>query len=252
MSRSERKRSQSGIYHIMFRGINKQTIFMDNEDYQRLLTTIARFKEISGYELYAYCIMSNHVHLLVKESGESISDALKRISSSYVFWYNKKYERCGHLFQERFKSEVVETDEYFLTVLRYIHQNPTKAGIVADIADYKWSSYMEYLGKQSIVDVDFALDMFSPARSNAIELCSRFNHQNNVDVCLEYDVSDSLSDEVVKARLAELGITSLGEIMELNRNRRRAVISQLKALEGVTNGQISRVTGLSKYAIHRV
>lgn len=81
--------------------------------------------------------MSNHIHMLVREIEESISNTIKRVSSSYVFWYNKKYERCGHLFQERFKSEAVESDEYFLTVLRYIHQNPVKAGMTKSILDYR-------------------------------------------------------------------------------------------------------------------
>ena len=75
--------------------------------------------------------------MLVREIEESISNTIKRVSSSYVFWYNKKYERCGHLFQERFKSEAVESDEYFLTVLRYIHQNPVKAGMTKSILDYR-------------------------------------------------------------------------------------------------------------------
>ncbi len=127
MPRSIRNKSESGIYHIMLRGINRQDIFEDEKDIQKLLETIKKYKEISQFEIYAYCIMSNHVHLLIKELGESISDVVKRISSSYVFWYNKRYERCGHLFQERFKSEAVENYEYFLTVLRYIHQNPMKA-----------------------------------------------------------------------------------------------------------------------------
>jgi REP element-mobilizing transposase RayT len=108
LPRNPREVSKSGVYHIMLRGINRQTIFEDDEDIQRLLETIARYKEICKYELYAYCIMSNHVHLLMKETEETISNAIKRISGSYVFWYNKKYERCGHLFQERYKSEAVD------------------------------------------------------------------------------------------------------------------------------------------------
>ena len=145
MPRIARIRSESGVYRIMLRGINRQDIFEDEEDIQRLLETIVRYKAICKYEVYAYCIMSNHVHLLLKETEDTISNVVKRISGSYVFWYNKKYERCGHLFQERYKSEAVESDEYLLTVLRYIHQNPIKAGMVKDISTYKWSSYIEYM-----------------------------------------------------------------------------------------------------------
>jgi len=130
MPRHARQRSETGIYHIILRGINKQIIFEDNEDKERLLDTLKRYKPVSNYELYGYCFMDNHIHILIKETTEPISMVVKRISGSYVAWFNWKYGRCGHLFQERFKSEAVENDAYFLTVLRYIHQNPVKAGLV--------------------------------------------------------------------------------------------------------------------------
>lgn len=85
-----------------------------------------------------------------------------------MYWYNRKYQRCGHLFQDRYKSEAVEDDRYFLTVLRYIHRNPVKAGIVKDIADYKWSSYSEYMGNSKIIDTDFVLKLFNDDKEKAI------------------------------------------------------------------------------------
>jgi len=93
MPRQARKKSSCGIYHIMLRGINKQNLFEDNEDRQRFIDTIGYFKAISGYSLYGYCLMDNHVHLLIKETSESISMGIKRISSSFVYWYNQKYNR---------------------------------------------------------------------------------------------------------------------------------------------------------------
>jgi REP element-mobilizing transposase RayT len=115
----------------MLRGINRQAIFADEEDYCKLIETIQRIKEKSGFELYGYCLMGNHVHLLLREARESISVSMQRVCSSFVHWYNRKYDRFGHLFQERYRSEVVEDEAYLLTVLRYIHQNPTtiKEGI---------------------------------------------------------------------------------------------------------------------------
>jgi len=129
MPRQARRKSESGIYHIMLRGINQQQIFEDEEDSLRFLETLLKYKEQCGYEIYAYCLMGNHIHILLKEGKENLTLVLKRIAGSYVYWYNWKYRRSGHLFQDRFKSEPVEDDEYFLTVIRYIHQNPIKAGI---------------------------------------------------------------------------------------------------------------------------
>lgn len=252
LPRDARNRSESGIYHIMLRGINRQNIFEDEQDIERLLETIKRYREVSMCEIYAYCIMSNHIHILTKEVEESISDTIKRISSSYVFWYNKKYERCGHLFQERFKSEAVENDEYFLTVLRYIHQNPIKAGIVKDIKQYKWSSYREYLGEAVIINPDFALDIFSSDRKSAIELFCSFNNQKNNDICLEDNEKFRLSDLELKQLLIKLGVVDPKELKNKDRTKRAEIIKKVKEVNGVTVRQLSKITGISKSQIGRM
>src|SRR5699024_9661949 len=168
MARKPRRKSNSGIYHSVIRGINRQIIFEDDEDKERLLETISRFKETCNYKLYGYCFMDNHIHLLIREVHEPISLTMKRISASYVYWYNNKYSRSGHLFQGRFKSETVETPRYFKTVLRYIHQNPLKANLVKNVFECQWTSLKEYLDRACIIDIDYAFDLFSPNRTKAI------------------------------------------------------------------------------------
>ena len=117
----------------MLRGINRQTIFEDDEDREIFTDTVNAFRGENNYKVYTYCLMDNHVHLLLHKRNDSVSTAVKRIASRYVYWFNKKYDRSGHLFQGRFKSEVVEDDRYFLTVLRYIFQNPLKAVLAKDM-----------------------------------------------------------------------------------------------------------------------
>ncbi|MEA4848828.1 MAG: transposase [Clostridiaceae bacterium] len=251
MTRAARGISENGVYHIMLRGINRQTIFEDDRDIERLIDTVKRYKPVSKYELYAYCIMSNHAHFLIKEVEEPVSISIKRISSSYVFWYNKKYDRCGHLFQERFKSEVIDNDEYFLTVLRYIHQNPVKAGIVKDISGYRWSSYSEYMGNTNIVDVDFVLDMFSPDRGSALTLFREFNSQQNNDMCMENNEKVKISDTELRKQLIESGIINLNEFRQLEKSHRDKLLKKLKSVKGVTIRQLSRITGISKGVIER-
>ena len=119
-----RKISQSGIYHVMLRGINQQQIFESSEDYEKFIQMIEICKTISKFKIFAYCLMGNHIHLLIKQESEPLEQIFKRMGGRFVYWYNTKYQRSGHLFQDRFKSEPVEDDRYFLTVLRYIHQNP--------------------------------------------------------------------------------------------------------------------------------
>ena len=132
MPRTARRLSNTGIYHIMVKGINRQPIFYEEEDYQRYLNTLGRTIDKSDAVILGYCLMNNHVHLLIQDCNNAIATVMKSIETSYAYWYNHKYERSGHVFQDRFKSENVEDDAYLMTVIRYIHQNPVKAGIIAE------------------------------------------------------------------------------------------------------------------------
>ena len=182
MPRTQRKKSTSSIYHVMLRGINQQQIFEDEEDYLRFLSVLRECKEVSEYKLYAYCLMGNHVHLLLQEGKEPLDLIFKRIGSRFVYWYNLKYQRVGHLFQDRYKSEPVETEAYFLTALRYILQNPMKAGLEETPGTYGWSSYASYAGRSDgLTDSEMAIDLqggksaclFIREKRRSVDGCSR-------------------------------------------------------------------------------
>jgi putative transposase len=239
------------VYHIILRGINKQIIFEEDEDKRRFLDTLGRFKNQCKFKLYGYCLMDNHIHLLVKEVEETISVFIKRICSSYVYWYNMKYGRCGHLFQDRFKSEVVETRTYFITVLRYIHQNPLKAGIADNVLDSKWTSIGEYLYQSTIVDTKFVLSLFSEDRETALQLITRYMNETNDDLCMEELLRVRLSDQDVTDYLRTLGITSNSMLQQMSKGQRDTVIAMLMKLNGVSIRQISRITGFSKSVVQR-
>ena len=232
----------------MLRGINHQIIFEEREDYERFIKTLARYKTISGYTVYAYCLMSNHIHLLIKEGKENLEQIMKRVAGSYVYWYNWKYKRVGHLFQDRFKSEPVETEEYFLTALRYIHQNPIKAKVSTDISQYEFSSYTEYLQDISIiVDKEFVYSIINKAKF--IE----FNLENNDDICLDIEeqnnrINDSEAREIIKQ---VCGYSNASEIRKLDIAERNKCIKALKD-GGLSIRQISRLTGVSKYAVEKI
>ena len=143
MPRKPRQISGTGIYHVMLRGINRQNIFEDLEDHAQMLMymqqLIEQYDELGNRlpplcTIYAYCLMSNHVHILLKVHEKEIGDTIKPLAVSYALYFNRKYSRTGHFFQDRFKSEPVNDITYFVTLLRYIHQNPLKAGIVQHVA----------------------------------------------------------------------------------------------------------------------
>ena len=115
MPRQKRQKSESGIYHIILRGVNRQNVFQDQEDYEKFLQVLSDCKAISEFKVYAYCLMSNHIHIIIQESTEKIDLIMKRIGTRYVYWYNIKYKRVGHLFQDRFLSEPIDDESYLLS-----------------------------------------------------------------------------------------------------------------------------------------
>lgn len=252
MPRAAREKSNTGIYHVVLRGINHQIIFEDVEDYEKYLDTLKTYQKESGYIIYGYCLMSNHIHLLIKEVTESLGIIFRRLGASYVYWYNWKYGRRGHLFQGRYKSEVVETDSYFSTVLRYIHQNPYKARMVEKIADYRWSSFHEYIGKPKLCDTEFALRLFSDNRATAIKLFKEFNLTEGHDRCLDYDQGIRLNDtEAISFIKRTADVKTPTAIALFEKEKRNAVIRACKA-KGLSFRQIERLTGISFGVIRRV
>ncbi len=135
MPRMARQKSSTKVYHVILRGNAKQDIFLDQQDFSKFMKEICRTKESYLYELYAYCLMTNHVHLTIYDKMDELSKILQSLTISFSSYWNKKYERIGHVFQNRFSSRNVETAEYLINLCRYIHQNPNKAGI-ADMENY--------------------------------------------------------------------------------------------------------------------
>ena len=182
MPRKARKLSSTNIYHVMIRGNRKQDIFLEDEDRFRFIKILKKVKQKGEYELYAYCLMSNHVHLLIKEKNDQISRVMKRINISYVNYFNKKYQQIGHLFQGRYKSEPIESENYLLAVLSYVHNNPLNAFIVNDLEEYPWSSYSVYTKESSqqafLIESEDILSLFSPNKDRAIDLFIKYHHQN--------------------------------------------------------------------------
>ena len=149
MPRTARKKSETAVYHIMMRGNNRHNIFNSFEDKNRITEIIHEKVFNDEAFLHAYCIMDNHFHMIVREGIAPISRTMKSIGTSYASYYNKNHGKIGHVFQDRFKSEVIESEKRLLAAVRYVHRNPVKAGI-SDLNSYKWSSYIKYL------DVNFA------------------------------------------------------------------------------------------------
>ena len=264
MSRTARERTSTNVYHAVMRGVNKQQIFECSEDYRRFIS-ILRQQTIGEPEtilnpqpahcvVYAYCLMGNHVHLLIQEKGETIGETMKRISSSYVYYYNHKYGRIGHLFQERFKSQPVDEWSYFVTLLRYIHQNLLKARLVNDIAAYPWSSWSEYQGTETSPMCSTQVVLKRISLSGLTELvCAPLtveDEENLLDV-EHTPVKTYWSDEEAWQVLLELsGTSTLSEFQKLPRPFQKHCLWEAHEC-GVGPRTLSRLTGVAYSIVQR-
>lgn len=252
MPRTARIKSSTGIYHIITRGINQQNIFSTDDDYERFLNTTTRYCRKSKCEIYAYCLLDNHIHLLLKEGQEPLATTMKKIGTSYVYYYNWQYNRKGHLFQDRFKSEPVEDDNYFLTVIRYIHLNPIKAGIADNLSSYPYSSYIEYINKTKLINPIFALNMFHQDKDQAIEKFINFHYQPTDDQCLDItEKRETFSDKAIRELVNKKFHLELANLSNVRPEIQKRVLSYLKELNGCSLRQLARLTGFTLYQIRR-
>jgi len=151
MPRSARKVEDEGIYHLLNRGNGQQKVFHQDGDYLAFLNLLGDMRQRYGVELYAYCLMPNHFHLLVKvQQGESLSRGMQWFMTSHVRRYHRHYGGSGHLWQGRYKSFVVEDDDHLLTVARYVEGNPVRASMVQSAADWAWSSHRERCAERGL------------------------------------------------------------------------------------------------------
>lgn len=249
MPRTAREKSERKLYHVMLRGINRQQIFENAEDKGKFLNIVRDCKAKSQFKLYAYCLMGNHVHLLLQVEGEPLEQVIKRIGSKYVYWYNTKYQRIGHLFQDRFKSEPIEGDDYFITVIRYIHQNPIKAGLSHGL-EYSYSSYSSYVNSSNsdLVDIEYPFEIFG--KKDFFEFHKTVGSEN----CLDITEAKALhvTDEKAQSIIHRSSNTSdISEFQRLSpKVQSDAVIGAHK--KGVSIRQLSRMTGISKGVIERI
>lgn len=191
--------------------------------------------------------MDNHVHLLLKEN-EEIGRSIKRITVSYVQWFNNKYGREGHLFQNRYKSEVVENEAYLLVVIRYIHQNPIKAKIVETIKDYKWSSYNKYIDKYNGKNVEIDTEIIKSYFKNK-ESFERYMNEVNNDTCLDYCKKKKYTDVQLKAELQRK--YHIKEINKMTKDESNKLIYNIKKDTGTSIRQLSRVLGVGRGLVEK-
>ena len=268
MSRKARKLSSTNIYHVMIRGNRKQDIFLEDEDRFKFIKVLEKAKQKKEYILYAYCLMNNHVHLLIKEKDEQLSQTMKRINVSYVNYFNQKYQQIGHLFQDRFKSEPIEDENYLLAVLSYIHNNPLNAFIVKNLEEYTWSSYCLYikelLWENFLIERDNILSLFSPDKDKAIDLFVRYHRQNRLEKSNiielpeedeEHDhrlINEKEAKQYIQNYFKEYRFDSSNLKEKKYKSHRNKLISYLKLNSTLSIRGIANILGTSSVTVQKI
>ncbi|MDR2458285.1 MAG: transposase [Clostridiales Family XIII bacterium] len=251
MAYKPRVRGESGIYHIVTKGINSKNIFNEISDKEYFIKILERAKRKYNFNLYGYALMSNHFHLLLEEGEyDSISTILQSIKVSYINYYNKKYGRTGTIYNGRFHSEPVENNEYLIAVLRYITQNPIKIGETLE-----WTNYRELIlfTKNQLTDRSKVLKLiFGYKQRYNKKRIEKFLLTKYEKDCLEISnsrpVSDKAAKKIIMAEIAKMA--SCKEFVK-NINKYRGIINRIKK-ERVSLLQISRILGVNKNRIYKI
>jgi REP element-mobilizing transposase RayT len=176
MARKQRLEVQGGLYHLITRGVDRRDIFHSPEDHGKFLNLLAVQKAKLPFYLYAYCLMTNHLHLLVERRVDDIGRIMHRVLTGYTQYYNRRYRRSGHVLQGRHRAILCQSEPYLAQLVRYIHLNPVRAKMVRKAENYPFSSQRAYLGLEpaGIVDVDPVLRKFGVRKSVARERYAEF------------------------------------------------------------------------------
>lgn len=255
MPRKARKLSSSGVYHIMTRGIDKTRVMLDDADCIQFLCFL-NFVQGESFQVLAYCLMGNHVHLLIKTDKanmDALELAMKRLLVRYVAYYNRKYDRVGGLFQNRYVSQPVVTTGYFLRVLRYIHNNPVAAKITEKQEQYEWSSYKDYFGERKTclceVQTQYAL------RVRPLEWLKKWHEESELNPASFSDVNMSktkVSDDIAMQLIQNRGGISAIQVRNLSDADKTILFERLVNEERLGFSQLSRLTGIAKGEIKRL
>lgn len=251
-----REYSPSGIYHIMIRGNRKEKIFIDDEDRYMILNFITRAKKDIEFSLYAYCLMGNHDHLLIKElNPKDISRIMFNINTEYARFFNKKYGLVGHIQQDRFKSETIETEEYLLNCVRYIHNNPVKANMVENPQDYKWSSFNTYNGKRDyfkIVDKENLYNLIGGNNEYA-SFMSKDSYQVFLEPSDSYcKIKEESAKRLINDFIVEKNMNPYNLNKVENKFLRKQLIQRLRQESRISNNMIAQMLDISYDVVKKV
>jgi len=240
--RKPRLQYSGALYHVIVRGNHRLKTFLSASDYKKYLELLSKCYTQSGLVLYAYCLMPNHVHLLVEQGGhQGLSRPMQRLQTTYTSYFNRRYKKWGHLFQGRYKAILVDKDSYLLELIRYIHLNPYRAKLEEKVGLYPWSSHSQYMGREKEplvgVAVQKVMPMFSRKTRERVGLYGKFinegkGHGHRDDI---YDAGGwqiLVAEDFKSETLAKAGKRDIGFSMKL-KNGLKGLWNKITEREGL-------------------
>jgi putative transposase len=234
MARKPRIEFEGAFYHVIIRGNQRQTVFLEEKDFLKYLEFLSDYKDRYGFRVHAYVLMGTHVHLLIETGQVPLSRVLQGINQRFTMYFNWKYGTVGHLFQGRYKAILCDKDAYLFGLVKYLHCNPVRAGMVRQPEEYRWSSHRAYLGlkRDGLVDTGLVLRMFS----DDVKRGSRLYREH-------MRKEEKISKEEFY-RTVDQRILGDGEFVERVRERFKSGVAAARRKHGVSLGQIS--TGIEE------
>ncbi len=257
MPRIARLKTESGYYHIMKRGNERRNIFTEDDDRRHYLSLLSRQVQKGNIEVLAYCLMDNHVHLLLKDPEEGLIAAMRSIGTAYAVYFNEKYCRSGHLFQNRYKSEPIDDESYLFAALRYIHQNPVKAGMCQSAAAYQWSSdcYYRNPSTNTFVNTDILLAV-AKDKEKAVTEYSKLMEMPELHSFADLEpprLSQQETGQLLRLELNKAGLDDSGELWKKeNREKLGQVLTSLHREYGISGQKLAIELGTSKATVQRL
>ena len=241
MARQPRIISEFGYYHVYTRGNGKQILFENKADHICYLEKLKQYAAAVNVSICAFCLMENHVHLILYDPEQRLSELMKLLNTAYAKYFNEKYKRTGHVFESRYCRIPIETEAYLLTVFRYILNNPQKAKICS-AANYPWNSYSRYGETASFVDTSVFLDLLGSKEEYEAFIAAEYEDCPELE---EMNLGDEWAKSVIRQNLKVQSGTALQSFDLRSRNE---ALRRLKQ-KGLTIRQIERLTGINRIAI---
>lgn len=244
MPRQRRRKSATELYHVIVKGINKEKIYNQNREKTYFKKIILKHLGKYQVEIYSYCIMSNHAHFIIRAELQVLSAFMAVILAEYALYYNFKHHRNGHVFQNRFISECIESERYYWNCLRYIHLNPRKANIVKDMSRYAYSSIGEYKVETPEIISKRAIEIYQVHFRNFLEF-EEFHGERATEVFQDI-VEEMKSQRVEVARtiaeevFAKYDLALLNQVFE-EKNQRKEYIQKLQKELDLTEKQAEKL-----------